>query len=231
MGIVRVPLGNRSYDIKIGTGLLARLGLECARLGLGSRCAVISDANVAPRFGSAAQKALVRAGFGPTLITIRIPIQPVDVIAGIEGMIAPRVHRTARLRFHTETIEQHDRHVHAPVAGLDHTLTHPIKVRLVVLRHIELQATISRRARSTAFEDLRRQGRIWVRNVAEAAASYSKDPTKLIAQLEKEMKEAAANLDFEAAARLRDELFEIKAKADGNRSRARSSLAAIRVER
>jgi excinuclease ABC subunit B len=69
------------------------------------------------------------------------------------------------------------------------------------------------------------------RRVAEAAASYSKDPAKLIAQLEKEMKEAAANLDFEAAARLRDELFEIKAKADGNRSRARSSLAAIRVER
>jgi len=45
------------------------------------------------------------------------------------------------------------------------------------------------------------------------------------------MKKAAADLDFETAARLRDELFEIRAKADGNRSRARSSLAAIRVER
>ena len=58
-----------------------------------------------------------------------------------------------------------------------------------------------------------------------------KDPAKLIAQLEKEMKEAAANLDFETAARLRDELFEIRAKADGNRSRTRGSLSAIRVER
>jgi len=69
------------------------------------------------------------------------------------------------------------------------------------------------------------------RRVAEAAGSYSKDPAQLIAQLEKEMKKAAADLDFETAARLRDELFEIRAKADGNRSRARSSLAAIRVER
>jgi excinuclease ABC subunit B len=67
------------------------------------------------------------------------------------------------------------------------------------------------------------------RRVAQAA--HAKDPSELIAQLEKEMKDAAANLDFEAAARLRDQLFEIRAKADGNRSRARSSLAAIRVER
>ena len=43
MGIVTVPLGNRSYNIKIGIGLLARLGAECARLGLGTRCAIISD--------------------------------------------------------------------------------------------------------------------------------------------------------------------------------------------
>ena len=70
MGIVKVPLGNRSYDIKIGTGLLARLGVECARLGLGARCAIISDTNVAPRYGKAAQTALAKAGFAPTLITI-----------------------------------------------------------------------------------------------------------------------------------------------------------------
>ena len=70
MGIVNVTLGNRSYEIKIGTGLLARLGAECARLGLAGRCAIITDTNVAPRFGSAAQKALMHAGFAPTLITI-----------------------------------------------------------------------------------------------------------------------------------------------------------------
>ena len=70
MGIVNVPLGKRSYDIKIGTGLLYRLGAECARLRLATRCAIISDTNVAPRFGTAAHRALAKAGFVPTLITI-----------------------------------------------------------------------------------------------------------------------------------------------------------------
>src|SRR5687767_4614553 len=69
------------------------------------------------------------------------------------------------------------------------------------------------------------------RRVAESSPGYRTDPAALIAELEKEMKEAAANLDFETAARLRDQLFEIRAKADGSRSRPRGSLAAIRVER
>jgi 3-dehydroquinate synthase len=68
--IVKVPLGNRSYDIKIGTGLLARVGRECARLGLSRRCAIISDRNVAPRYAEAAQEALARAGFTAGLVTI-----------------------------------------------------------------------------------------------------------------------------------------------------------------
>ena len=70
MGIVNVRLGNRSYAIKIGTRLLARLGAECARLGLGTRCAIISDTNVARRYGKAARISLAKAGFIPTLVTI-----------------------------------------------------------------------------------------------------------------------------------------------------------------
>jgi 3-dehydroquinate synthase len=70
VGIVNVPLGSRSYSIKISTGLLVRLGAECRRLALGSRCAIISDTNVAPRYGKAAQQALVKAGFAAELITI-----------------------------------------------------------------------------------------------------------------------------------------------------------------
>jgi 3-dehydroquinate synthase len=68
--IVNVPLGSRSYDIKIETGLLSRLGSECARLKLGAKCAVISDANVAPHFGEAALASMHGAGFEPTLITV-----------------------------------------------------------------------------------------------------------------------------------------------------------------
>ena len=70
MRIVKVPLGSRSYNIKIGTGVLARIGRECARLALSRRCVIISDRNVAPRYGQAAQEVLTKAGFAAALITI-----------------------------------------------------------------------------------------------------------------------------------------------------------------
>jgi 3-dehydroquinate synthase len=68
--IVKVPLGSRSYEIKINTGLLPRVGRECARLGLSRRCVIISDRNVAPRYGKTVQQALTKAGFSAGLITI-----------------------------------------------------------------------------------------------------------------------------------------------------------------
>jgi excinuclease ABC subunit B len=54
------------------------------------------------------------------------------------------------------------------------------------------------------------------RRVAEPVPTYASemDAAALIEMLEKEMKEAAANLDFEGAARLRDQLFEIRAKRE-----------------
>jgi 3-dehydroquinate synthase len=67
---VRVSLGARSYLIRIGTGLLARLGTHCARLGLSPRCAVITDTKVGPRYGAVALKSLTDAGFDPVLITV-----------------------------------------------------------------------------------------------------------------------------------------------------------------
>lgn len=70
MRVVKVPLGKRSYRILIGCGLLDRLGLECARLGLGKRCAVISDRNVAPLYADAAQRSLRAAEFEPVLIVV-----------------------------------------------------------------------------------------------------------------------------------------------------------------
>jgi excinuclease ABC subunit B len=102
-------------------------------------------------------------------------------------------------------------------------------VPTTVIKSTEQVRFITRVADARESSDARHEEQ--ARRVAEASASYSKDPAQLIAQLEKEMKQAAAELDFEAAARLRDQLFEIRAKADGNRSRARGSLAAIRVER
>jgi 3-dehydroquinate synthase len=68
--IVHVPLGARSYEIVIGPGLLSELGGHCASLKLGSRCAVISDRNVAPKFARAAQLSLKKVGFDAVLITV-----------------------------------------------------------------------------------------------------------------------------------------------------------------
>jgi excinuclease ABC subunit B len=57
------------------------------------------------------------------------------------------------------------------------------------------------------------------KRVAEKLRDYSaSDPSATIAELEAEMREAAKNLDFETAARLRDELFTLRARASGGGS-------------
>ncbi len=70
MRVVKVSLGERSYPIHIGTGLLAGLGKDCARLQLGPRCAIITDTNVGKRYAKTAFNSLARAGFAPVLITV-----------------------------------------------------------------------------------------------------------------------------------------------------------------
>jgi 3-dehydroquinate synthase len=70
MHAVSVQLGNRSYAIKIGAGLLDRLGSGCARLKLGARCAIITDTDVGRRFAKPAFNSLARAGFSPALIVV-----------------------------------------------------------------------------------------------------------------------------------------------------------------
>jgi 3-dehydroquinate synthase len=68
---VNVSLGNRSYDIKIAPGLIDRLGLECARLNLAARCAIITDTNVGKRYAKAVFNSLATAGFSPSLINVQ----------------------------------------------------------------------------------------------------------------------------------------------------------------
>jgi excinuclease ABC subunit B len=86
----------------------------------------------------------------------------------------------------------------------------------------------------------RRGGKKQVAKVAEKGPTYDlSDPAKLITQLEAEMKEAAKALDFEQAARLRDQLFEVKARVGGSSGSGRGNgaasagggLAALRAER
>ena len=72
------------------------------------------------------------------------------------------------------------------------------------------------------------------RRVAERAVTYASemDAEALIEALEKEMKEAAASLDFEAAARFRDQLFELRAKRETtDRVRSSGGLERIKARR
>ena len=67
---VTVPLGNRTYKIRVARGLVRELGESCAHLKMGHRCAVISDAKVAPHYAPAAMRSLQKAGFEPFLVTV-----------------------------------------------------------------------------------------------------------------------------------------------------------------
>jgi excinuclease ABC subunit B len=71
--------------------------------------------------------------------------------------------------------------------------------------------------------------------VAETRARYSPeadhDPEVLMRELEQEMKDAAAQLDFERAAVLRDQLLELRAQLDGAKPSAKTASAGIRALR
>lgn len=70
MRTVQVPLGDRHYPIRIGSGLLRQLGSQCARLRLGKRCAIVTDKNVAKKYLRPAVSSLRSAGFTPATLTL-----------------------------------------------------------------------------------------------------------------------------------------------------------------
>ncbi|MBN9221336.1 MAG: 3-dehydroquinate synthase [Mesorhizobium sp.] len=68
--IVEVGLGERAYDILIGSGLLARAGAEISRRLPGTRAAVVTDENVAAAHLAALKSGLETGGIQPTVITM-----------------------------------------------------------------------------------------------------------------------------------------------------------------
>ena len=78
---------------------------------------------------------------------------------------------------------------------------------------------------------LEKEERDRMRKVAERETTYNPEQLdEMIKQLEAEMRTAADELDFEAAARLRDEVFDLKAKRDAT-PRRRDAFAAIRASK
>ncbi|CAN5895955.1 excinuclease ABC subunit UvrB [soil metagenome] len=92
--------------------------------------------------------------------------------------------------------------------------------------------------RSTRVADARtpREKESALQRVAETRAKYSaaseRDPQELLQEIEQEMRDAAAQLDFERAAVLRDQLLELRATVEGAKGngggRAAPSVRALR---
>jgi 3-dehydroquinate synthase len=94
--IVPVALGERSYDIVIGRGALASLGVRIAALRPGAKAAIVTDENVARLHLAAAEAALAHAG----VATHRIVVAPGESAKSYrifeqvcEAIIASRIQR------------------------------------------------------------------------------------------------------------------------------------------
>jgi 3-dehydroquinate synthase len=61
---VEVPLGARAYSILIGPGLIDEAGGEVARIAPGAKCAIVTDAHVAPLYLDRLTTSLAAAGLG-----------------------------------------------------------------------------------------------------------------------------------------------------------------------
>jgi len=87
---VEVKLNERSYAIKIASGLLSALGSDCQGVGLGGRCAIITDRRVARRYGKTVMKSLQGAGFEPIMVTVAggEPSKSLKVVQGCYDALA-----------------------------------------------------------------------------------------------------------------------------------------------
>ncbi|MGN6500550.1 MAG: 3-dehydroquinate synthase family protein, partial [Tsuneonella sp.] len=65
MAVIPVALGGRSYEVRVGGGLLADLPAQCGRLLRKKRVPIVTDANVAEHCRSAVDQALHSQGFEP----------------------------------------------------------------------------------------------------------------------------------------------------------------------
>jgi 3-dehydroquinate synthase len=67
---IEIRTSQHHYEAIVGSQLLDRIGQLIAGKVRGSRCALISDTNVAPRFADRVMKSLEAGNFQPTLITV-----------------------------------------------------------------------------------------------------------------------------------------------------------------
>lgn len=93
---VRVELAGRSYDVRIGSGLVRRLGVECGALLRKPRVPIVTDANVHKAWGLVVESALSSVGKEPRWL-IHEPGESAKSWAGlsrtVEWLLAEEVER------------------------------------------------------------------------------------------------------------------------------------------
>ncbi len=67
---IKVALGERSYDITLGAGILHSLGSTCRVLGLSGTAAVVSNTTVAPLYYDRVRASLEEAGYRVVLVEL-----------------------------------------------------------------------------------------------------------------------------------------------------------------
>jgi 3-dehydroquinate synthase len=95
---VRVALGDRSYPIWIGEGLLPSLGARLRELGLAGKAALVSVPPVFDLYGEAARASLAAAGFDarPTVVPDGESSKSVQQLAGLwDRFVEDRLERTS----------------------------------------------------------------------------------------------------------------------------------------
>ncbi|TPJ78386.1 3-dehydroquinate synthase [Mesorhizobium sp. B2-6-2] len=93
---VEVGLGDRAYDILIGSGLLARAGEEIARRLPGTRAAIVTDQNVAAAHLDTLKAGLDKGGIQSAVITLPAGEKTksfVHLEEAVDGVLAARLER------------------------------------------------------------------------------------------------------------------------------------------
>jgi 3-dehydroquinate synthase len=67
---VTVPLGDRTYPILIGSGILGEIGPRARQLGLAGAIALVQDANVAATYGDIVRQSLEASGYRVAPLTV-----------------------------------------------------------------------------------------------------------------------------------------------------------------
>ena len=86
MAVIPVELAGRSYEVRVGQGLLGDLPAQCGSLLRKTRVPIVTDANVARHWQDAVAGSLSAAGFEPRWLVLE-PGESAKSWAGLERAV------------------------------------------------------------------------------------------------------------------------------------------------